>query len=281
MSLPVILVITSQRCGHCVRMRGDGRIQSSRGQESSTTPSALPGGYSYNDAFIRKLITANPSAVPRNDNMYPAKYRVYNLHLSKMGGPDNEILEIIEFALKPGGAIEERLYKKNDLNADVEIYTVSPSTEPDSKLHHTSTPWLDTVKNTIPNAYTNYLHFFPMILYFTAGAWDRSLREGGPIYGYINGAETLQTPPYGPVPGQANIQVVDPVVLAASLIKGEKPFIDAPNATNPAPTPEIRNSNGRSELLRIASSGPRDEVRIPTGNTCSNLGYTILPANRH
>jgi hypothetical protein len=277
MSLPVILVITSQRCGHCVRMRGDGRLNSSFDGESQ---SSLPGGYGYDDTFIRKLISANPAAVPKNDNTYPAKYRVYNLHLSKMGGPDNEVLEIIEFELKTGGTIEERIYKKNNSNTDIEIYTVSSTNKPSTKLHHTSTPWLDTIKNMIPSGYVNYLHFFPMILYFSAGAWDRALREGGPIYGYINGAETSQTPPYGPAPKQTNIQVVDPVILAASFIKGEKALIDAPRATNTAAV-----SNRVSEQIRIPSSGSTitgDQIRIPTsGNACAQLGYTIIPLPRH
>lgn len=299
MSLPVILIITSQRCGHCVKMRGDGHLHSSF---TGPAPSSMPGGHSYDDTFIRKLITADPTGAHKSNEQPTPKYRLYNLHLASMGGPDNEVLELLEYVVKSGGSVEERIYKKNSSsgNTDVEIYTVNPTTVPVSKLHQTTTSWADTVKTMIPSGYTSYLYFFPMVLFFTSQVWDRGLRDGAPIYGYINGMETSPTPPYGPVKSsQPNVS--DPIILAASFAKGEKLLLNGPptardTSISATPATDSHTSHRTSEVI---TSGPssydehrgtrgagsertngRDEVRIPTG-TCQELGYRLYPLQRY
>ena len=252
----------------------------------------MTGGHSYDDTFIRKLITADPAAVPKSDDSPSSKYRVYNVHMATMGGPDNEVRELIEYVLKKGGAIEERIYKKSltSDNTDVEIYTVNPTSQPVSKMHVTTTSWANTVKSMVPNGYTAYMHFFPMILYFTSKVWNQGLRDGAPMYGYINGMETSPTPPYGPVKsGQINVK--DPITLAASFVKGEKALLDGPPGTiaqestpptggAPLPTTSRTSDVVASESDKIPNTATRDEIRIQTA-TCSELGYKLHPLQRY
>ena len=247
----------------------------------------MTGGHSYDDTFVRKLITADPAAVPKSDDSPKPQYRVYNLHMTTMGGPDNEVRELIEYVLKKGGAIEERIYKKNPTNdkTDVEIYTVNPTSQPVSKMHVTTTSWADTLKSMVPSGYTAYMHFFPMILYFTSKVWDQGLRDGAPMYGYINGMETSPTPPYGPVKsGQINVK--DPVTIAASFVKGEKALLDGPPGTmtpeSAAPSPITGRTPPPTggDVVAGPNLATREEIRIPTA-TCSELGYTLHPLQRY
>jgi hypothetical protein len=274
-------------------MRGDGHLHSSF---KGPAPTSMTGGHSYDDTFIRKLITADPAAVHKSDDSPSSRYRVYNLHMATMGGPDNEVHELVEYVLKKGGAIEERIYKKNSTsgNTDVEIYTVNPTSQPVSKLHVTTTSWADTVKNMVPSGYTSYMHFFPMILFFASKVWDRGIREGTPIYGYINGLETSPTPPYGPVK-EGQISVKDPITLAASFVKGEKTLLEGPPGTMAGPSrgegwpsrgadsTAASPVTGRTlEVVAVSEkiTATRDEIRIPTA-TCSELGYKLYPLQRY
>lgn len=264
-------------------MRGDGHLHSSfRGP----APTSMTGGHSYDDTFIRKLITADPAVVPKSDEIPNSKYRIYNLHMATMGGPDNEVHELVEYVLKKGGAIEERIYKKNPTsgNTDVEIYTVNPTSQPVSKMHVTTTSWTNTVKTMVPSGYTSYMHFFPMILFFAPKVWERGLLEGTPIYGYINGLETSPTPPYGPVKG-GQINVKDPITLAASFVKGEKALLESPPGTMAPESTAASNVTGRTlEVVavseRVTNTATRDQIRIQTA-TCSELGYKLYPLQRY
>lgn len=270
-------------------MRGDGHLHPSF---QGSSPISVTGGHSYDDTFIRKLITGDPSAVPKSDESPIPKYRVYNLHLATMGGSDNEVLELVEFALRKGGSIEERIYKKNPIsnNTDVEIYTINPNSPPVSKLHQTTTSWVNSVNSIIPSGYTSYLFFFPMVLYFTPKVWDRGIREGTPIYGYINGMETSPISPYGPVKS-GRPDVVDPITLAASFVKGEKELLDGPPTSGTVSTDSSIQSYGAPMVTSkptstqvgfetLTTTGLRDEIRIPTA-TCSNLGYNLYPLPRY
>jgi hypothetical protein len=264
-------------------MRGDGHLHSTFKGPSATS---VPGGHSYDDAFIRKLITADPAIGSKRESNPISKYRVYNVHLATMSG-NSEILELIEYVLK-GESVEERIYKKNidSPNTDVEIYTVSPTSAPVSKLHQTTTSWVDTVRTTIPSGYNSYMHFFPMIVFFTSKVWNRGIREGTPIYGYINGMETSSVSPYGPVK-TSPVNVVDPIPLAASLGNGEIPLLDAPpGIKSPESTPPNQLMSQHLDAVQPGHDDNyinptlHDQIRIPTA-TCSELGYKLFPLPRY
>ena len=71
MSFHIACFITSEKCGHCRNMRGDGILLSKKKITSEKKNPTIPGGNYYDASFLKKLVTAD-SEVP--------KLKVLNLH---------------------------------------------------------------------------------------------------------------------------------------------------------------------------------------------------------
>ena len=68
MSHHVAVLITSERCGHCKRMRGSGRLLSQNEIKKDNLMATIPGGpsrptgYHYDAIFMKRLLTAGTDA---------------------------------------------------------------------------------------------------------------------------------------------------------------------------------------------------------------------------
>ena len=68
----VLVLLTSERCGHCRNMRGSGRLLSQTEIKRDNKQPNIPGGNHYDAVFMKKLITAEVGNT--------AKLRVINIH---------------------------------------------------------------------------------------------------------------------------------------------------------------------------------------------------------
>lgn len=106
MSLPVIAILTSSKCGHCVVMRGDGNPKEPKRNRNGKPLShgKIKGGHHWSPTFFKKLIRGGS-----NDGN--PKFRVFEFHFPTLGPRAiSEASEISEFIITPRNKLTRLTY---------------------------------------------------------------------------------------------------------------------------------------------------------------------------
>jgi hypothetical protein len=197
MSYHVAVLITSERCGHCKRMRGSGRLLSQNEIKKDNLMPTIPGGtsrpsgYHYDAIYMKRLLTAGTDASQR--------LRLINVHY-KSFNPTEGIADICIFNLE-GANIKQTILKESNGKTAIETYLIGESGRQLEKKEIPSV-WSDSVKANVPINITMYAHFFPILTLFHIEAWNDAIQNSKPVFGYVNGLETKLEAPYGALQSQ-------------------------------------------------------------------------------
>ena len=201
MSYHTAVLITSEQCGHCRRMRGTGRLLSQNEIKKDNKPPTIPGGqsnptgYHYDAKFMKRLLTAGDSTVPQSKQVL----RLINIHY-KTFNPMEGINDICIFTME-GNNVKQTILRESSGKTSVEIYVIGESGK---QLENKILPsvWSDSVKANVPINLPMYGHFFPILTLFHNDAWNDAIQNSKPIFGYVNGLETKTESPYGAIQAQ-------------------------------------------------------------------------------
>lgn len=269
MSLPVIAILTSTRCPHCVSTRGaDGQPREFKEKKADGSlsdvgldkRSQIKGGHYWSPSFFQKLITGN-SGRPI------AKYRVYEFFMPRQDPePMSTALEVSEFTLKPGGGVTRTTYKPSEDKTKVAVYNDGEK----KGVVGGNIDFPTFVSTKFPQELTNYRYVYPAWAFFKGSTWDAAVRGTEHLYGYAVMCTLM------PVPGadgkimhvvdrsKQPTQAEDPLVLAAKL-DNNSPILQTPASLPAGPPP-----TGGSAM-------PDTATFLTAGPACRALGFKIVP----
>lgn len=200
MSYHVAVLVTSEQCGHCRRMRGNGRLLSQNEIKKDNKMPTIPGGqsnpsgYHYDAKFMSRLLTGD-SVISQSKQVI----KLINIHY-KSFNPMEGILDISIFNLE-GVNVKQTILRESNGKTSIETYLIGDSGRVLEKKEIPSV-WADSVKANVPINISMYAHFFPIITLFHSEAWNDAIQNSKPIFGYVNGLETKSEAPYGALPSQ-------------------------------------------------------------------------------
>ena len=222
MSFHFAVFITSERCGHCRNMRGDGILLSKQKIQREKKQANIPGGNHYDATFMKKIITGETEV---------AKVRVLNVHY-KGFNPNEGVMDISVFTLEADNkTVRQTMIKEKNGKTLMEIYNIG-DTGKKLNTQEIETKWEDTIKTYIPTNLSSYAYFYPTLTLFHYDAWMNSIRTGEPVYGYVNGLGTKEESPYGAMPSQ-NPNPIDFAKFLASFFGGGKKIEAKPQNSSP------------------------------------------------
>jgi hypothetical protein len=264
MSFHIAVFVTSEKCGHCRNMRGEGILMSKTKIEKEKRPATVPGGFHYDALFMKKLIVANTDS---------AKFRVVNVHYNAFN-PSEGVADISIFTLEPDNkTVRQTMFKGKDGKTAITVYTIGDTGKQVSTQDDDS-KWEDTVRKFIPTNLTSYAYFFPTLAVFHADAWMNSIKTGEPVYGYVNGLSSKEEAPYGAIPG-SNPSPGDFIKFLASFHDGTRQILAKPEPKNNTPEPkplasaEVRT---KSEPVKTIEA---PVVRVPTKGACEKTNVRL------
>jgi hypothetical protein len=210
---PVLVVITSQNCPHCVNMKGDG-------WPSESQKVSIPGGWKWDFPFFKAVLTGG-----KNDGISRAEF--FNIHYV------NGILaEFTILSLTEEGKVFVRRFKKTDnvglsyasmLESDSTIKQedlVKPQWryKPEPNFEKYRDSWIPS------NDISGFLVHVPVWLYFSSTIWWASVLKDEPLYGYSPGMRTTHQPHDHtrymiPKSESRNVESKDPSKVIDELIK--------------------------------------------------------------
>lgn len=251
----VAVIISSERCGHCRTMRGDGRLMS-KNQTKDKSPN-IPGGYFYDATFMKKIITADMNT--------GAKVRVINVHY-KTFNPADGVMDISVFMLdSDGNSVRQTLLKEKSGKTSMSIYSIG---EVGKVISTQDTPedWDKIVKSYIPANIGSYSVFFPSMILFEGTAWAEGIKNGTPIYGHLNGFETKTESPYGVLAGKGQPNVMEFPKFVNQFFNGTKELRGSPAVkTEPVVAPVAVPASATPEPpAYVPKEVKKDTVAIPT-----------------
>ena len=274
MSFHIAVLVTSERCGHCTRMRGpEGILLSKKQITEKNIPQNVPGGMHYDANFMKKLVTAGTE--------HP-KLRIMNVHY-KTFNPTEGVSNISVFTLEPDSkSIRQTIIKENGGKTTMDIYVIG-DTGKKLQSQNLDIPWEDTLKTYIPVNLPSYAFFYPTLSIFHYEAWLHSVQKNEPVYGYVNGLPTREEAPYGAV---ANSQPnpSDFVKFLGSFFDGSRKLLAKPEQ-QAVKTPEFQDQKVQEPAVQKAPEIPVQEVpksepvkapiRIPTKGACEKLNFRL------
>ena len=165
MSDLVLVVLTSEGCGHCSQFRGNGVFGNGKPMHQ----------YSFLDSHIDPL--------KKNSNM-----SIINIHYGSMSGNHNQIQVVSKFT-KRGDFIHQERYFPENGKTFVSVLTVDKK-EKNKVLEKkklvaidgNDIGWLDFLNRKIPVNIQNYSFFYPCFILFRKSDW----KEGKNILGIPN-----------------------------------------------------------------------------------------------
>jgi hypothetical protein len=227
MNPPVAVILTSEQCGHCRNMRGTGRLLSKNEIKSSGKQPNIPGGYHYDAAFMKKLITAETET---------PKVKVINIHF-KTFEINKGIMDISVFTLESDNmTVKQTMLKEKDGKTQMSIYGIAENGKVIANSD-VSTPWGEISNSYIPINLGMYAFFYPSLILFEGKAWTEGINNKAPIYGYLNGFDTNEKLPYGAIPG-AQPRTLEWSKFLKQFFDGTKELVGVPKA--PAPVEEVK-----------------------------------------
>jgi hypothetical protein len=263
MSHHVAVLITSEQCGHCRRMRGNGRLLSQNEIKKDNKQPTIPGGtvnpkgYHYDAIYMKRLLTGG-SDTPQSKQVL----KLINIHY-KSFNPTEGIVDISIFNMD-GNNIKQTILHESSGKTAIEVYVIGDSGK---QLDKKELPgvWSDSVKANVPINLTMYAHFFPILALFHVDAWNSAIQNSKPVYGYVNGLETKSEAPYGALQsqkpnviefgmffkqffdGSKKLESVAPIVMKSEVPENteKKVHFEEHRAIAPAIPPTVQNGTAK------------------------------------
>jgi hypothetical protein len=207
-NIPVIVIITSATCGHCINMRGDGSFKPEDSPPTikrDETVGKKSGGWAWTESFFRKLLR---------------------------GGADSGSVNIIEFSEFELDTFKNEVsrstfYSQNDklMNTFVIGYRKNPP-EPTEITDRTYSQYL---RQCIPTQISNYCYAYPSWFYCAGNNWYSSITDNTPLYGYLASMQVvkLNNGQYGV--DKNSLGLIEDPVSTAEKISSKKINLTPPN----------------------------------------------------
>jgi len=263
----VAVILTSEQCGHCRVMRGNGRLLS--GNEIKGKQPNIPGGYHYDAVFMKKLITAE-TEIPR--------IRVVNIHY-KTFDHTKGVTDISVFMLDSDNkTVKQTMLKENKGKTNMTLYSIGESGKV-VMSNDIDKSWSDIVSEYIPVNIPAYSFFFPSVLLFEGKAWTEGISQKKPIYGYLNGFEPNPKLPYGAIPGPQP-RTMEWSKFLKQFFDGTKELLGTPKDMN-LQNPENLETPQDSRIESQSSQEHREVVALDVKPQILNSGEVINTATRN
>ena len=163
----ILTVLTSEGCGHCHHLRGDGEL--GNGKQYMT--------YDHIKSHIQPI---------ENGKMI----RLWNIHFLQMSGKLEVVANISKMYMERGVIYQERYYNEGG-NVKVKISVLTSKNkrkELSTKNADVKESWQEFVNKKIPRSIENYTFFFPCFVVFDYEDWKR----GENILGITNAGFTMR-----------------------------------------------------------------------------------------
>lgn len=163
----ILIALTSEGCGHCHNLRGNGEL--GNGKQF--------GNYEF--------IKAHLQPAPDRKNI-----QLLNLHFRTMGGTHREITDISKVYLKGNDVYQEKYYP-NGNTVMVKVLSSNSSnniTKVKEGESNYNGDWMSFLNKKIPKQIENYTYFFPCFVVFEVNDW----KEGKNILGLTNAGFTIR-----------------------------------------------------------------------------------------
>jgi hypothetical protein len=173
MKSPIIILITSQQCGHCVHFRGDGTPRENQEWSLET---------------IRRYLTGSSLRI-KNPEMQAAS--LINIHLSTMQVDTDNIIEVDEYVINDNnGKIYRNSFIRHgdDIEYRVEIegkYSKSGSTQLQNHFKEHNNNFIQYQANFIPMKIKKLIAFFPAWIFVRLDDWTMSILNDAPLNGRV------------------------------------------------------------------------------------------------
>jgi hypothetical protein len=185
MSLPIVVIMTSASCGHCVHMRGnDGSFMPENDEPSIKKDNSK--GWAWNETFFKNLLTAGSGSSK-------AKCRVFEIHLSTLQPLYENIIEFSEFELEDKGEVSKNTYyiQNNKLMNTFVIGYRSQKNLPEP-TEVTDVTFQDFIRRYIPTQIVNFAFAFPGWFFCKGDIWDSSITNNTPLFGYLSSVPVIK-----------------------------------------------------------------------------------------
>ena len=266
----VALLITSERCGHCKNMRGNGRLLSQNEIKKDKKQATIPGGYHFDAKFMKKMICGGLDG--------PAKLRVVNVHLTTMN-PNEPVKDISVFTLQSDNeTVEQTMLSEEGDKVRITTYLVGENGK--VKNNELATvAWKDISKKYIPVNMSGYCAYYPGIVLFESNTWTQGLQSNSPMYGYYNGFETKEQSPFGIDPHKKKQPVGffeflmpffngtrellgAPKVVVEEVVKVEPIKAVEPEKILVQTSGSLKNEEVKSDKILIPTSGAKERLKF-------------------
>jgi hypothetical protein len=260
----VAVILTSERCGHCRNMRGNGRLLSQAEIKKDNRQPNIPGGNYYDYKYMKKLMTVEMGS--------EAKLRIVNLHW-KSFNPTEGMMDISIFTLENDGTVRQTMLREINGKTNVSIYSVGEIGKVISTQDMDKT-WAEINKMYVPVNISNYAFFFPSLVLFEGNEWMNGIQKGTPIYGYVNGFDTKTESPYGGnAAGQPNVK--DFVKFLQEFFNGTRKLLGKPEKVDKP----VMSGNGNIEEEKVLAplvKKDTDVVTLPAAGSVKKFRLYVV-----
>lgn len=155
MSEYLVLLLTSENCGHCISNRGDGILNNGKILASSE--------------FFKKLVDATI-----NNGI-----ELLNIHFSNMSASVDSVKDVSKYYINEGKVFQEK-YSNNEGKVKTEVYQEQGTGNKrifsgNIKEHNEQVQWQTFLDNKISSKINLYGYFFPCFLITTRQEWKKSV----------------------------------------------------------------------------------------------------------
>lgn len=274
MSYHTAVLITSEKCGHCRNMRGNGRLLSQAEIKKDNKPPTIPGGpvnpkgYHYDAIYMRRILTAGAESGVKQ------LVRLINIHY-KSFNPMEGIADICIFNME-GASVKQTILRESNGKTSIETYLIGESGKQLEKKELQSV-WSDSVKANVPINMTMYSHFFPILTLFHVDAWNSAIQNSKPVYGYVNGLETKAEAPYGALPSQKP-NVIEFGMFLKEFFDGTRklesvaPVVVKTDVVEPVEKKQVHFEDSN---LVVAPSIKNEPAKIHKDELCSKIHFKL------
>lgn len=255
------VILTSERCGHCRNMRGNGKLLSKAEIKKDNKQPTIPGGNHFDASWMSKLITAGMDK--------DAKIKVVNLHY-KSFNPAEGLMDISIFTLENNKEVRQTMLKESGSKTNMSIYVVGEGSKTLSSSD-ISTTWAEISNTYVPINISMYAYFFPSIILFEENEWMSSIQNKVPIYGFLNGFKTKEQSPFGALTGsgiQPNVK--DFVKFIGEFFDGTRKLTGKPKAS------EVVTPVEEPVVIPVKKPESSGTVLVPTSNQKRNFRLYVV-----
>ena len=239
----LFVALTSEGCGHCSHMRGDGNL--GNGKQFNT----------YH--FLNQHID------PEDDGK---GITGLNIHFRDMGGRHQTITDIIKYKKDGKNQILYEKYHQENGMTHVKVMKIDSSEKTKNVANHRvkidgkEVVWLDFLDRKVPVKIENYTYFYPCFVVFKKDEWKR----GGNILGLTNAGHTIRekSGDYAIEKNPQSLQQrnIPPRDLIVSILKGVTKF-EIHRDDFEQKKPEVKEEKPLTEIMREKKSSQKFVIK--------------------